>query len=97
MVGLWLGKVLCSAWQESLYYFSLALLKGLQYLHFMDRFKVPVHHKWKAAYYTALQEGIFSIIDYGYKKQVENILVRKGKTWHEQASFNFRYIAQQAR
>jgi hypothetical protein len=80
MVGLWLGKFLCSAWQESSYYFSLALLKGLQYLHFMDRVKVPVHHKWKAVYFMALQEAIY-IYDYIDKKQVENFLVRKGNAW----------------
>jgi hypothetical protein len=77
MVGLWLGKFLCSASKESSYYFSLALPKGLQYLHFMDHVKVSVHHKWKTAYFMALQEAVY-IYDYGDKKQMENVLVRKG-------------------
>ena len=61
--------------------------------HFMDHVKVPVHHKWKAAYFAALREAIF-IYDYGDKNLVENVLARKGKTCQEQVSFNFRYIAQ---
>jgi hypothetical protein len=60
MVGLWLGKFLCSAWPENSYHFSLALFIRLQYLHFMDYVKVPVHHGWKAAHFTALQEAIFN-------------------------------------
>ena len=64
--------------------------------HFMDRVKVPVHHEWKAAYFAALRESIF-IYDYRDKKLVENVLARKGKTWQEQVSFNFRYIAQRVR
>jgi hypothetical protein len=55
----------------------------------MDRVvKVPVRHEWKALYFAALREAIF-LYDYGDKKQVENVLVRKGKTWHEQVSFNY--------
>jgi hypothetical protein len=67
MVGLWLGKFLCSAWQESSYYFSLALLKGSQYLHFMDCVKVPVYHEGRAAYFMVLE---IAIDNYGDKKQV---------------------------
>jgi hypothetical protein len=29
------------------------------------------------------------IYNCGDKKQVENVLLRKGKTWHEQVCFNF--------
>jgi hypothetical protein len=36
----------------------------------MDRVKVLVHHKWKAAYFAALQEAIF-IYDHSEKKASE--------------------------
>jgi hypothetical protein len=64
--------------------------------HFMDRVKVPVHHDWKAAYFSALRDAIF-IFDVDDKKKVQSVLLSKGKTWEQEVSFHSRYICRRVR
>jgi hypothetical protein len=64
--------------------------------HVMDRVKVPVHHDWKAAYFTAFREAVF-MYDKDDKEKVQKVLQSKGKTWDQEVSFNFRYLARRVR
>jgi hypothetical protein len=64
--------------------------------HFMDRVKVPVHHDWKAAYFSAFRDALF-IYDTDDKQKVEVVLESMGKTWEREAAFNTRYITKRVR
>ena len=64
--------------------------------HFMDRVKVPVHHDWKAAYFSAFRDAIF-IYDTDDKAKVQAVLESLGKTWERETAFNFRYITKRVR
>ncbi len=64
--------------------------------HIMDRIKVPVHHEWKASYYSCYRDAIF-IYDEDDKKAVEKVLQKKGMTWEQTVRTNFRYISRRVR
>ena len=64
--------------------------------HFMDRVKVPVHHDWKAAYFSAFRDALF-IYDTDDKEKVQVVLETVGKTWERELAFNSRYITKRVR
>jgi hypothetical protein len=58
----------------------------------MDRVKVPMHHNYKAAYFSALRDAIF-LYDSRDKKAVVEVLSQKEKKKDDEIAFNFRYIS----
>ena len=50
-------------------------------LHFMDRFKLPMHHKYKALFFRSLRTAVFVMMksDADYVNEVLNS--KEGESW----------------
>ena len=60
--------------------------------HFMDRSKLPMHHKYKGLFFRALRASVFIM----YKQDVEDVkkvIESKDITWEKKMAFDYDYIA----
>ena len=63
----------------------------------VHRVEVPMHHDFKAAYFQALCDAAFFIMDAGDVERGKRIVEDSGRKWSNTMAFNFRYIAQLVR